>query len=57
MSKPTILTVDDDAQVSAAISRDLARQYGSDYRVVRTSSGSEALACSPGSPCVTSRWR
>ena len=44
MSKPTILTVDDDAQVAAAISRDLARQYGSDYRVVRASSGSEALA-------------
>jgi thioredoxin reductase (NADPH) len=44
MSKPTILTVDDDAQVSAAISRDLARQYGSDYRVVRASSGPEALA-------------
>jgi thioredoxin reductase (NADPH) len=44
MSKPTILTVDDDAQVSAAISRDLARQYGSDYRVVPASSGPEALA-------------
>ena len=44
MSKPTILTVDDDPQVSAAITRDLARQYGADYRVVRASSGPEALA-------------
>ncbi len=43
MSKPTILTVDDDPQVSAAITRDLSRQYGADYRVVRTSSGAEAL--------------
>ena len=43
MGKPTILTVDDDPLVSAAITRDLARQYGADYRVVRASSGSEAL--------------
>ena len=31
--RPTILTVDDDPQVSAAIGRDLGRQYGTDYRV------------------------
>jgi CheY-like chemotaxis protein len=43
MSKPTILTVDDDPQVSAAITRDLANQYGADYRVIRASSGREAL--------------
>ena len=43
MSKPTILTVDDDPQVSAAITRDLASQYGADYRIVRASSGPEAL--------------
>ena len=43
MSKPTILTVDDDPQVSAAITRDLANQYGADYRVIRASSGPEAL--------------
>ena len=43
MSKPTILTVDDDPQVSAAITRDLAGQYGADYRIVRASSGPEAL--------------
>ena len=44
MSKPTILTVDDDAQVSAAIARDLSRRYGSEYRVVRTTSGDQALS-------------
>jgi thioredoxin reductase (NADPH) len=43
MSKPTIVTVDDDPQVSAAITRDLATQYGDDYRIVRASSGPEAL--------------
>ena len=43
MSKPTILTVDDDPQVSAAITRDLANQYGADYRIIRASSGREAL--------------
>jgi thioredoxin reductase (NADPH) len=44
MSKPTILTVDDDPQVSAAITRDLASRYGAEYRVVRATSGPEALA-------------
>jgi thioredoxin reductase (NADPH) len=44
MSKPAILTVDDDAEVSAAITRDLRSRYGSDYRVVSARSGAEALA-------------
>jgi thioredoxin reductase (NADPH) len=44
MSKPTILTVDDDPLVSAAITRDLAARYGGDHRIVRAWSGSEALA-------------
>jgi thioredoxin reductase (NADPH) len=43
MSKPTILTVDDDPMASAAITRDLASQYSADYRIVRASSGAEAL--------------
>src|SRR6266508_793644 len=43
MSKPTILTVDDDPLVSAAITRDLASRYGADYRIVRATSGPEAL--------------
>jgi thioredoxin reductase (NADPH) len=44
MSKPTVLTVDDDPLVSAAITRDLASQYGLAYRIVRAASGPEALA-------------
>jgi thioredoxin reductase (NADPH) len=43
MTRPAILTVDDDEQVSAAIGRDLRRRYGRDYRIVRASSGEEAL--------------
>ncbi len=43
MTKPTILTVDDDPMVSAAIARDLRSRYGADYRIVRATSGVEAL--------------
>ena len=41
--KPVILTVDDDPQVLGAVSRDLRRRYGEDYRVVRADSGGAAL--------------
>jgi thioredoxin reductase (NADPH) len=41
--KPILLTVDDDPGVSRAVARDLRRQYGSDYRVIRTESGPQAL--------------
>ncbi|WP_406052964.1 FAD-dependent oxidoreductase [Kribbella sp. NBC_00889] len=44
MTKPAILTVDDDPMVSAAISRDLRRRYGDDYLVVKATSGDQALA-------------
>jgi thioredoxin reductase (NADPH) len=43
MTRATILAVDDDPQVSRAIVRDLRGRYGSDYRVVRATSGAEAL--------------
>lgn len=43
MAKPVLLTVDDDREVLRAIERDLRRQYGSEYRVLRASSGQEAL--------------
>lgn len=43
MSKPAILSVDDDPQVLAAIGRDLRSQYGQHYRIVRASSGTEGL--------------
>lgn len=41
--KPILLTVDDDPGVSRAVARDLRRQYGDTYRVVRTDSGPQAL--------------
>ena len=44
MTKATILAVDDDPMVLRAITRDLRSRYGSDYRIVRASSGAEALA-------------
>src|SRR3954454_10753402 len=43
MSRPTILTVDDDPQVSAALTRDLKRRYGSEYRVLSATSAAQAL--------------
>ncbi|MBK5096134.1 MAG: FAD-dependent oxidoreductase [Gemmatimonadetes bacterium] len=43
MSRPFILTLDDDANVLRAVERDLRQQYGSEYRVVRADSGSSAL--------------
>src|SRR5512145_1935957 len=42
--KPILLTVDDDPGVSRAVARDLRRNYGDAYRVVRTESGPQALA-------------
>ncbi|TCB90704.1 response regulator [Micromonospora zingiberis] len=43
MANPVILSVDDDPAVSRAVARDLRRRYGDRYRVVRASSGPEAL--------------
>jgi thioredoxin reductase (NADPH) len=43
MSRPVILTVDDDPAVSRAVARDLRRRYGQEYQVVRASAGAEAL--------------
>jgi thioredoxin reductase (NADPH) len=39
-----MLTVDDDPAVSRAVARDLRRQYGADYQIIRASSGEEGLA-------------
>ena len=41
--KPVLLAVDDDPDVLRAVARDLRRQYGDAYRVLRASSGGEAL--------------
>jgi len=43
MKKPIILTVDDDAQVLAAITRDLRQEFRQDYRILSVNSGPEAL--------------
>jgi thioredoxin reductase (NADPH) len=43
MAKPAILAVDDDVAVVAAVVRDLRTRYGGDYRVLRATSGAEAL--------------
>src|SRR5215210_6924201 len=43
MAKPVLLTVDDDPEVLNAIERDLRQHFRADYRVVKASSGPEAL--------------
>jgi thioredoxin reductase (NADPH) len=43
MTKPFILTVDDEAQVLNAIERDLVAHFSGDYRIVKAASGAEAL--------------
>src|SRR5215470_14421588 len=43
MAKPILLAVDDDAEVLRAVERDLRRQYGNRFRVMRANSGDAAL--------------
>jgi thioredoxin reductase (NADPH) len=43
MRKPVIITVDDDALVSEAISRDLRSRYGGGYQVLSATSGQQTL--------------
>src|SRR5688572_20125828 len=43
MSRPVLLTVDDDAAVGRALARDLRRRYAEQYRVVRADDGPSAL--------------
>lgn len=43
MNLPIIFTIDDDPQVLRAISRDLKKQYGADYKILSTTSANEAL--------------
>ncbi|HEY7500877.1 MAG TPA: FAD-dependent oxidoreductase [Vicinamibacterales bacterium] len=44
MNKPALLVVDDDAQVLAAVRRDLRSRYRQTYTVISASSGEEAVA-------------
>jgi thioredoxin reductase (NADPH) len=48
MAKPAIITADDDPEVLRAIERDLRRQYGEHYRVMRADSGATALTALEG---------
>jgi thioredoxin reductase (NADPH) len=43
VTRPVLLTVDDDPAVSRAVARDLRRRYGADHRVVRAQDGLQAL--------------
>ena len=43
MAKPVILTVDDDPEVLQAVARDLRREYGDRFRVIRAESGATAM--------------
>ncbi|HWC15846.1 MAG TPA: response regulator, partial [Terriglobales bacterium] len=44
MTKPILLSVDDDADVLRAVERDLRSQYGAQYRVIASDSPTDALA-------------
>jgi thioredoxin reductase (NADPH) len=44
VNKPALLVVDDDAQVLAAVRRDLRARYRESYTIISASSGEEAIA-------------
>jgi thioredoxin reductase (NADPH) len=44
LAKPIIMTLDDEPEVLNAIERDLRREYGDEFRVMKSASGTEALA-------------
>jgi thioredoxin reductase (NADPH) len=44
MKKPILLSVDDDQEVLHAIARDIRREYGDRFRIIRADSGDRALA-------------
>ena len=46
--KPVILAVDDEPTVLSAVARDLRREYGQQYRVMRADSGEAALEVARG---------
>ncbi len=43
MTKPIILTLDDEVQVSDAVERDLRSHFGKNYRIIKSTSPREAL--------------
>jgi len=48
LAKPAILTVDDEPQVLNAVERDLRQHYRGEYRIVKASSGTQALEAVEG---------
>jgi len=48
VTKPVILTVDDDREVLSALERDLRRRYRGQYKVIASVSGREALDVATG---------
>ena len=43
MTKPAILTVDDEPEVLNAVERDLRKHYAAEYRILKAGSGAQAL--------------
>ena len=43
MSKPVIMTVDDEPEVLNAVERDLRKHFAAEYRIVKAGSGAQAL--------------
>ena len=43
MTKPVIMTVDDEPEVLNAVERDLRKRYAAEYRIVKAASGAQAL--------------
>jgi thioredoxin reductase (NADPH) len=43
MINPTILVIDDDANVLNAVERDLRKKFGREYRLIKAASGASAL--------------
>jgi thioredoxin reductase (NADPH) len=43
MTKPAIITVDDEPEVLNAIERDLRKHFASEYRILKAGSGAQAI--------------
>jgi thioredoxin reductase (NADPH) len=55
--RPAILAVDDEPAVLAAVARDLRRGFGERFRILRSSSGQEALEVLRELRTAASGWR
>ena len=57
MNKPALLVVDDDAQVLAAVRRDLRGRYRETYTIISASSGRRRSPPSASSSLEATRWQ